>query len=410
MPRKLSLLVLLVFLCVSCSGSGPQPDVTAPQPAAVQLSSEAGSSATAAFTFSNQGDRALTFELSSRDTWLTVLPVSGTLQPGESLTARLEADCADVSNSRTGAASISTNDPATPLATVSVTLLCGASVDAAGYDISVRFSGDGFTAAREDVFLRAAARWSALIEQDLAAVSVNKDANSCGPAFTGEVDDLLIYAVIKEIDGPGGILGQAGPCYIRARGARLPVFGIMEFDSADVDKLEAQGQFERVILHEMGHVLGIGTLWDAPRQGHALLDYQGSGDDCASSTSFSTKPSFNGSAALREYKALGGDSQAPVEDEFGQGTKCGHWDEDHFSEELMTGFLNAGPVPLSRLTVASLADLGYSVDYSSAENYRLQDCPPDCLLPQAGGVQLREVLIRPQAMISPEGRVIELER
>ena len=35
----------------------------------------------------------------------------------------------------------------------------------------------------------------------------------------------------------------------------------------------------------------------------------------------------------------------------------------------MTGWLNAGANPLSRVTAASLADLGYQVDLSAADSY-----------------------------------------
>jgi hypothetical protein len=35
----------------------------------------------------------------------------------------------------------------------------------------------------------------------------------------------------------------------------------------------------------------------------------------------------------------------------------------------MTGFLNSGGNPLSRVTVASLADLGYSVNLAAADTY-----------------------------------------
>ena len=37
---------------------------------------------------------------------------------------------------------------------------------------------------------------------------------------------------------------------------------MMELDAADLDWIETNGALEAVILHEMGHVLGIGTLWD----------------------------------------------------------------------------------------------------------------------------------------------------
>ena len=38
----------------------------------------------------------------------------------------------------------------------------------------------------------------------------------------------------------------------------VPVEGSRIFDSADVGNLEAEGTFDDVILHEMGHVVGVG--------------------------------------------------------------------------------------------------------------------------------------------------------
>ena len=35
----------------------------------------------------------------------------------------------------------------------------------------------------------------------------------------------------------------------------------MGFDSADLNMMQRDGTLKSVILHEMGHVLGIGTLW-----------------------------------------------------------------------------------------------------------------------------------------------------
>ena len=88
-------------------------------------------------------------------------------------------------------------------------------------------------------------------------------AGSCvpgTPALNETIDDLVIFAVLDSIDGPGKILGQAGPCFIRLPGY-LPLIGAMRFDTADVATLESAGQFDEVILHEMGHVLGFGTIW-----------------------------------------------------------------------------------------------------------------------------------------------------
>ena len=77
----------------------------------------------------------------------------------------------------------------------------------------------------------------------------------------GFVDDVFIDASLEQIDGGGGILGFAGPTFIRS-GSNLPVAGEMTFDIADFPPGTYGGSaFRNVILHEMGHILGIGTIW-----------------------------------------------------------------------------------------------------------------------------------------------------
>ena len=43
--------------------------------------------------------------------------------------------------------------------------------------------------------------------------------------------------------------------------ALLPAKGVMFFDTADLAEMEREGTLNDVITHEMGHVLGIGTIW-----------------------------------------------------------------------------------------------------------------------------------------------------
>lgn len=73
-----------------------------------------------------------------------------------------------------------------------------------------------------------------------------------------QIDDLYIAAIERFIDGPDGILGQAGPEFTDRND--FPITGVMEFDRADVQIEINNGSFASTILHEMGHVLGIGTL------------------------------------------------------------------------------------------------------------------------------------------------------
>jgi hypothetical protein len=220
------------------------------------------------------------------------------------------------------------------------------------FTIEVRFVG-GLTETQQAAFTAAADRWARMIVGDLPAVVVDGE----------EIDDVVITAQGADIDGPGKILGQAGPTHLRPQAAGaaalLPAKGVMSFDSADLAKMEAEGTLNDVITHEMGHVLGIGTVWD--RKG--LL------------TGIETdNPTFSGALAVAEYHALRGVQglgEVPVENTGGPGTRGGHWRETVFTNELMSGFIAAPGNPLSRITVASLADLGYEVDLDAAEPYGL---------------------------------------
>lgn len=80
-----------------------------------------------------------------------------------------------------------------------------------------------------------------------------------------EVDDVLIEARLTDIDGPGNILGGANVYSARASSAPdafTAVVGLMEFDTSDAQALSLENTWDDVVLHEMFHALGFGTLWD----------------------------------------------------------------------------------------------------------------------------------------------------
>lgn len=227
------------------------------------------------------------------------------------------------------------------------------------FQIDIVFTDDSLSASQQAIFQDAANRWAEIITGDLPDVSLPE---------IGLIDDLVIRASAPEIDGVGNILGQAGPTNLRA-GSFLPIAGVMEFDAADLDQLEAAGQLENVILHEMGHVLGIGTIW-------TRLDLI--------TGSFSNDPQYVGEGAIAEYNDIFGlsESSVPVENTGGLGTRNGHWRESILDNELMTGFLNNGVNPLSSITVASLGDLGYEVNLGAADPY---SPPTSSLASQSSG-------------------------
>jgi hypothetical protein len=224
------------------------------------------------------------------------------------------------------------------------------------YDIDLRVLGTP-TAGQLAAIEAAAARWESVVVRGVPdqSISVAAASPACGgvnQAFTGPVDDLLIDVDISSIDGPGNILGQAGPCVIAADGRSR--FGVLQLDADDLSALGADELLD-LVTHEMAHVIGYGTLWSG-----AVLAGYGTSD-----------PRFVGARSIAEWSALGRTGTVPVESGGGEGTAYAHWRETVFGNELMTGYLDLGPNPLSALSIASLADIGYQVDVSRADPYTL---------------------------------------
>lgn len=236
------------------------------------------------------------------------------------------------------------------------------------YNIDVRFFGGTMTVEQQALFTNAAARISAIVVGDIIDADARGgtvDPSQCGvtgqPNLNEIIDDVLIYASIRPIDGQGKILAQAGPCFIRgtATGDHTAV-GIMQFDSADLDFLANGGSLLNVIMHEMLHVIGIGTLW-----GDRDLLTGGGGSD----------PRYTGAAALAGCQAAGGSvacaSSVPAEDQGEAGSRDSHWREATFNTELMTSIFDAGTNEFSLMTIGALADLGFVVNNNAADTYTI---------------------------------------
>jgi hypothetical protein len=259
-------------------------------------------------------------------------------------------------------------------------------VSSSPYAIAVRYLASA-SARQQQAVVNAVTRWESVLTRDLADIPVNAAANACfsgQPAFNERVDDILIFVELVEIDGVGKVLGEAGPCYVRSDNG-LPVVGHLKLDAADLRAMESNGTIDDVVLHEIGHILGIGTLWPDKR----LLEGHGTDD-----------PGFLGANAIAEYRNMGGTAATvPVENTGGAGTRDGHWRESVFGNELMTGWVTRGSNPLSALTIASLVDLGYSANSSAATGFVLSSHSSGAL-----GVKLgHEVIKRPKFKIDRRG-------
>lgn len=78
----------------------------------------------------------------------------------------------------------------------------------------------------------------------------------CGGDDIDPAGRILITASISDIDGPGVASGLGGPRGVWEE-CIIPKTGIITLDIADVDNW-SEALATSVMLHEVGHVLGLG--------------------------------------------------------------------------------------------------------------------------------------------------------
>lgn len=231
------------------------------------------------------------------------------------------------------------------------------------FSIDLQFN-NGLDTQYQSAFFEAASFWESII----------LDYRYNSPLLNG----IAISATIATNDGPGGVLGSAGPSdyvygNVLLNGDSSPsdvlwaVGGAMTFDIEDVDNLINNGTFNNVIQHEMGHVIGLGTVWN-------IYD---SANDTIYNNVLSAANQYTGIHALTAYQNEFDPTATfiPIEEGGGPGTAGGHWDEidngagltgitdpegRDMTFELMTGWLNA-PTFLSETSIAQYKDIGYEV-------------------------------------------------
>ena len=217
------------------------------------------------------------------------------------------------------------------------------------FDITITFSGN-LSPSAQALFSAAESFWESVIT-----------GYAPGVLLTG----LTIDASGVPLDGFGNVLGSAGPSMLTFQGGYfLATAGLMQFDTADIPTLIGNGSFGDVIRHEMGHVLGFGTLWTT---NNVYVDFTGMYTGINALAAYQTE--FNQPLATFVPVELGG----------GSGTANGHWDEVNGGGsntgivdqqgrdkrfELMTGWLNS-PSYVSVTTAASFQDIGYTVNISA---------------------------------------------
>ena len=242
-----------------------------------------------------------------------------------------------------------------------------------GMNTTVNISGE-YDAYDEFLCKQAARKWTAVVK----------------------TNHSMVFNVKFETLEPG-VLGSAGPTNFQYKNNRwYSIEGDITLNTLYWGNSKVNKKYNHkpygyyTLLHEMGHIMGIGTLW----LDHNLLSYGPWYTDPEWWNSNYAAALYVGGSGVREYKAYLVEKNLvsdvtriqgmPVEEDGGAGTKGGHieeGDENHNSRifdgvvhagmdtELMTGWSEETkyPEPMSRITVGMVEDLGYEVDYEEAE-------------------------------------------
>lgn len=233
-------------------------------------------------------------------------------------------------------------------------LACLAVTPLSGITITLQLSnvgqggvnGSGFTPSQHALLQDAAGQWEQLLPGYQAGISIS---------------GVAINAFAEPFDGAGNTFAEAGPDGLDfQQGLFLATSGGMHFDLADLAALEAAGTLHSVMMHEIAHVLGFGTLWSVNG-----LHVEGSGQ-------------YVGSAGVAAFAAefSPGASFVPVELGGGPASRDLHWNEvdgglgltgttdahgRDFGNEMMTAWTgpDAAARYLSDTSLRSFEDLGF---------------------------------------------------
>ena len=231
-------------------------------------------------------------------------------------------------------------------------------------------------------YVNAVNRWSEIVTSNPmnASINVTFEIADLQPNILGQAQVSDFYTV------PGTSGNKLKELFPRA--------GVITLNQSHFEAMKSNiradgtNDLYNVVLHELGHILGIGILFSLS---DANFGYTGGNDD-------GTEYMYIGENALREYTTCFPPYFSyvtyvgiPIEEDGGSGTAIFHPEEGNLASgvlssnnrtylgvhypgmqnEIMTGWSDSGNsnLPLSRISIGFLEDIGYSVDYSKADAF-----------------------------------------
>ncbi|MSR21188.1 MAG: hypothetical protein EXR91_09455 [Gemmatimonadetes bacterium] len=143
---------------------------------------------------------------------------------------------------------------------------------ASAFNLWITYNGGAMPPANAITALTAAhARWEAIVTGDAGPAVTYPSSGLAGVCtlVTGSllhgafIEDVAILMGIGPIDGPNNTLARGGFCgFSRNPAPPATITGQMLLDQADASIASAT-YLQDVILHEIAHAFGIGTLWQS---------------------------------------------------------------------------------------------------------------------------------------------------
>ena len=187
--------------------------------------------------------------------------------------------------------------------------------------------------------------WPASIYEGLE----NEDVATQRPV--GAIDDIYIAVVVGYIDGKGKRFAEAGPTLVE-NGDRI-LAGSIKIEADDIPTILEKDIFLPLMLHEIAHVLGLGTLWKDGVQ----ID----------------GTTYIGENALEAWREMGCTGDLPLESK----EEKTHWKEECLVTEVFTPKLQFNRAAhISSVTLGALEGMYCPIDFDLIA--KLTCCSSQC--------------------------------